>query len=40
MLLQVRRVSKVKSHTEMRWERAMEKLKNAIKVQVWVQVQT
>ena len=39
-LLQVRRVSTVILHTEMRWKNAIEKFKNVIQVQVWVQVQT
>ena len=40
MLLQVRRVSTVILHTEMRWKNAIEKFKNVIQVQVRVQVQT
>ena len=37
MLLQVQRVSTVILHTEMQWENAIEKSKNAI--QMWVRVQ-
>ena len=37
-LLQVRRVSTVILHTEMRWENAIEKIENAIQMQVQVQV--
>ena len=40
MLLQVRRVSTVISHTKMQWENAIEKFKNVIQVWVWVQVWT
>ena len=40
MLLQVQRVSTVISHTEMRWENAIENSKNAIQVRVRVQVRT
>ena len=39
MLLQVRRVSTVISSTEMQWENAIEKSKNAIQVRVQVRVQ-
>ena len=41
MLLQVQRVSTVISHTETRWENAIEKSKNAIqmRVRVWVRAQ-
>ena len=36
MLLQVQRVSTVISHTEMRWENAIEKIETAIQKRVWV----